>query len=136
MQYQYNDGGRATAGLKGKSGDCSVRAICIATSWPYKQTAKMLKELTKDMTGGLQAGISNGIYLPVFCKFATQMGWELVITKGQYLLDIPKQGVYIASIAGHYVCIKDGIAYDTWDSTKSRRTKCGSPKMEGYWRIK
>ena len=31
MNYKYNDGGRSRAGFKGKTGDCGVRAIAIAT---------------------------------------------------------------------------------------------------------
>jgi len=37
IRYTFNDGGRADAGYKGKTGDCVVRAIAIASRKPYKE---------------------------------------------------------------------------------------------------
>ena len=34
---QFDDGGRSAAGYKGKTGDCVVRSIAIATGLPYQQ---------------------------------------------------------------------------------------------------
>ena len=37
IELKVNDGGRTAAGFKGKTGDCVVRSIAIATNLPYKK---------------------------------------------------------------------------------------------------
>lgn len=37
IQFKFNDGGRATAGYIGTTGDCVARAIAIVTSKPYQE---------------------------------------------------------------------------------------------------
>ena len=44
MNFQYNDGGRSAAGYKGKTGDCTCRAIAIATKLPYAHVYMLLNE--------------------------------------------------------------------------------------------
>ena len=41
--FQFNDGGRAAAGISGDSGDCVVRAIAIATGKPYLEVCSALQ---------------------------------------------------------------------------------------------
>ena len=135
MKFKYDDGGRKAAGWKGKNAaDCVPRAISIATGKNYRDIRSDLDALTTKMTGGLQTTTNNGTPNPVSYRYLDLTGWELVLTKGQYLKDIPRNGIYIACIPRHMVTVINGIAHDTWDSTKSRRTKCGSPKLEGYYR--
>lgn len=133
MRYQRNDGGRLDAGYRGTGGDCVVRAIAIATSQPYIVVRRELTELTKEMTGGLDSSVANGCPLPVSHKYLTDMGWELVLTKGEYLKDAPKDRRIIACLTRHYVAALHGTIHDSWDSRVSRKTKCKSPVMEGYY---
>ena len=135
MRYIKDDGGRADSGLKGKSGDCSVRAYAIATGRPYLQTQQELKELTNAMTGGFEPSISGGVYLPVFNRFLLERGWVANPCKGMYLKDAPTDRTIIVSISRHFVAVMNGTVRDTWDCRNSRRTKCKSPKMDGYWEI-
>ena len=44
IELKINDGGRTAAGFKGKTGDCAVRSIAIATNLPYK---KIYRDLYK-----------------------------------------------------------------------------------------
>jgi hypothetical protein len=44
MNYVYDDGGRAQAGYKGQAGDCTVRAIAIATELPYQEVYDELSQ--------------------------------------------------------------------------------------------
>ena len=37
INFKYNDGGRTSAGYKGDTGDCVVRAICIVSELPYQK---------------------------------------------------------------------------------------------------
>ena len=42
IDFIYNDGGRAEAGFKGKTGDCVARAVAIASGLPYKEVLESL----------------------------------------------------------------------------------------------
>jgi hypothetical protein len=133
MRYKKTDGGRLDAGFKGRGGDCVVRAIAIATNEPYIRVRRGLAELSSEMTGGLETSAANGVARPVSHTWLSNLGWETVITKKSYLSDIPLKGIYIASLPRHYVAVVNGVIHDTWDSSVSMKTKCGSPVMEGYY---
>ena len=133
MRYTQTDGGRLDAGFKGKGGDCVTRAITIATGLSYREVRKSLTELTIEMTGGLERSVANGVSSPVSHAYLVKLGWELFLTKGSYLCDLPKRDTLIACLTRHFVAVKDGTVFDSWDSRKSNRTKCGSPVLEGYY---
>jgi len=136
MRFKHNDGGRELAGYKGKNvGDCVPRAIVIALGLMYRATRKELDDLNREMTGGLASSTQNGTALPVSHRYLLDAGWELVLTKGQYLKDIPQTGRYVACLARHDCAVIDGVVHDIWDSRKCRRTKCGSPSMKGYYQL-
>ena len=109
-------------------GDCSVRAVCGATglSWvdAYKQMSEsalkvyecfncdygfdqVMKDLgfTKHSLGRL----SKGTKRPTVREFAKDH----------------KNEICIVHPANHYVCVKNGKVYDTWD--------CGSTKVYSWW---
>lgn len=134
MRLNITDGGRIDAGFKGKTGDCVTRAIVIANGLKYRETYKALCALCTTMTGGLETSVRKGCPSPVAHEFLKRLGWETVLTPGQYLKDIPRTGTFIAALARHDVCVIDGTLQDSWDSRISKRTKCGSPKMLGYYR--
>ena len=134
MRYAYNDGGRKTGGWKGtRAGDCGPRAIAIATEQHYRKGRADLDALTSDMTGGLTTTANNGTGRAQLHRYMLDQGWALVLTKGQYLRDLPNSGTFLAVLSRHYVTVINDTVQDTWDSRKSKRTKCGSPKMDGYY---
>jgi hypothetical protein len=134
MRYAYNDGGRKTGGWKGtRAGDCGPRAIAIATEQHYRKVRADLDALAKEMTGGLRTSTNSGTYVSELHRYMIEQGWTLVLTKGQYLSDLPNSGTLLAVLSRHYVAVVNDIVQDTWDSRKSKRTKCGSPKMDGYY---
>ncbi len=136
MKFKYNDGGRESAGWKGKrAGDCGPRAIAIATGQFYRQVRAYLDFTAKELSGGLRTSTNSGTYIPELHRFMIDHGWTLVLSKGQYLRDLPKKGTFLAVLSRHYVTVIDGTVHDTWDSRKSNRTKCGSPKMDGYYLV-
>ena len=47
IDYRYDDGGRAAAGYRGKSGDCVVRAIAICASEDYRAVYATMAEQMK-----------------------------------------------------------------------------------------
>ena len=138
MKYKYNDGGRKWAGYRGQGGDCVVRAIAIATNQHYRNVRREMDAMAKEMTGGLRPSCANGTPEPVSYKYLTDRGWNLVLTRGQYLKDLPKSGTFIVCLATrrHDVAVINGTAHDTWNCTTTRRTKNGSPTMKGYYTLK
>lgn len=133
MKYFNTDGGRLDAGFKGNSGDCVVRAIAIATNEPYIRVRRGLAELYSEMTGGFHRSAANGVGVETAHAWLSNLGWETVITKKSYLSDIPRKGIYIAALSNHYVAVVNGVIHDSWDSSVSMKTKCGSPVMKGYY---
>jgi len=135
LKFTLNDGGRRDAGFKGHTGDCVTRAVCIATGAPYRQTYNALGELYAEMSGGLKRTARGGVATPVSFRYLTDRGWKLRLTPNAYFTAeaIPMQGTIIAVLHRHDVAVIDGVVMDSWDSRKSNRTKCGAPKLMGYY---
>ena len=66
MKWVMDDGGRSDYFPKGKSGDCAVRSIAIATGKDYLEMYNLVNETAKiERRGSRKRGISNaktGIY--------------------------------------------------------------------------
>lgn len=135
LGYQFNDGGRLAAGYKGRAGDCVPRAIAIALNLPYKQVRKELDDLNREMTGGLQKSTQNGTEASVSHRFLTDRGWKLTLLNKAYLKDIDVKDAprIIAVMPRHTAAIINNTVLDTWDCRHSRRTKCKSPIVYGYY---
>ena len=134
MEWIYDDGGRAEAGYKGHTGDCCCRAIAIVTGMPYKTVYDMINEYAKHerMTKKVKArGRSNartGVWKDTAKKIMLDFGWTWVPTMQigsgcQVHLDadeLPK-GKIMCLVSKHYVAIIDGVAHDTYDSTRESK---------------
>ncbi len=118
MEWIYDDGGRSKYFKAGNVGDCAVRAIAIATGKDYMEVYDGLKEINKGKS------CRNGTPRNVDKKYLMKLGWTWHSTcqfgKGVqcHLVEdeLPK-GVIIASISKHLVCVKDGVIYDTYNSS-------------------
>jgi hypothetical protein len=138
-----DDGGRAAAGFKGKTGDCVVRAVAIATEQPYGEVYAALAEgcrtQIKTKRSRVQASARNGVNVKRkwFQDYMFGLGWEFTPTMGigtgcrVHLLksELP-DGRIIVSLSNHYAAVIDGVAHDTYDSTR-RGTRC----VYGYWAV-
>lgn len=139
MQFTYNDGGRADAGFKGKTGDCGCRAAAIAAQRPYKEVYDLINELAKsERTGKRKRKVSNartGVYPNTFKKVMAHYGFEWVPTMhiGQGCTvhlredELPK-GRIVCNVSGHYTAVIDGVLNDTYDCTRD-----GSRCVYGYF---
>lgn len=80
MKFVYDDGGRAAAGYKGSTSDCTTRAITIATGTPYQTVYDAINGLAKsEKRGKRKRGISNartGVYKQTSRKFLESLGWR------------------------------------------------------------
>jgi len=138
MNFVYDDGGRQAAGFKGKTGDCGIRAIAIATGRPYRQVYDEMNVLAKKRErvkkrSSVLKGRSNsrtGIYNRLFKIYMANIGWEYVSTSGYGEKpwrvhanedDFPR-GRIILNKRKHYMACVEGVEghreiRDTWDSS-------------------
>jgi hypothetical protein len=138
MDFVFNDGGRLKVGYKGKTGDCVVRAISIATEQSYDVVYDDLNNLISLHRNSKQKKKSHsrtGIFKKFADKYLTSLGWKWVacMTIGSgckvhlKASELPN-GRIICRVSKHLTCVIDGVLYDTWDCSKNE-TKC----VYGYW---
>jgi len=137
--FRYHDGGRAAAGYRGKTGDCVVRSIAIATGLPYQHIYDMVNRAsTRERTGTLKRGISNartGVYKSTIHRVMRELGWTwtptMQIGSGCKVHLRPNElpsGRLVVSVSKHLTTMIDGIIYDTHDCSR-RGKRC----VYGYW---
>lgn len=137
MEFIYDDGGRAkyfkTSGVR----DCVTRAIAIATGKDYKEVYDELNELAKKERKAKTAKSNsrNGVRKTTTRKYLAALGWEFVPTmsigsgcKVHMRADELPKGTIIVSMSKHVACVKDGVLYDTYDSTRD-----GERCVYGYY---
>ena len=126
MQHKYSDGGRRAAGYKGKVGDCSTRAIAIATGTGYKEVLEL------QVSAILETGDPNASATANCSRVLEDLGWEHIKVKrvgGRWPLPVdalPYRGTFIANMHGHLAAVVNSVLYDEWDS----RWK----PVYGYWK--
>lgn len=124
MNWQYNDGGREAARYKGKTGDCVVRAIAIATQKPYQEVYDAINQAAVgERRGKRKRGISSartGVYKQTIRKYLESLGWIWTPTMGigtgckVHLHDgeLP-MGRLIVTVSRHLTAVIDGVIHDT-----------------------
>ena len=126
MQFVYDDGGRTTAGYTGRTGDCVVRAIAIATERPYQEVYDAINLIAKqERTGTRKRGKSsarNGVYKQTYRRYLESIGWRFVPTmhigsgcKVHLVAAELPQGRLIVSLSKHLVAIIDHVIHDAGD---------------------
>lgn len=148
MEFQFNDGGRAEAGYKGKTGDCVCRAICIITGKPYQEVYDRLAEGNatqrtgkyekKSKAGKRTASKGISVKRKWFQEYMKELGFEWVPTmqvgkgcKVHLKADELPKGKLIVSVSKHYAAVVDGVIYDTHDCSRNE-TRC----VYGYYILK
>jgi hypothetical protein len=137
--FRYHDGGRAAAGYRGKTGDCVVRSIAIATGLPYQHIYDVVNRAsTRERTGTRKRDISNartGVYKSTIHRVMKELGWvwtpTMQIGSGCKVHLLPRElphGRLVVSVSKHLTAMVDGIIYDTHDCSR-RGKRC----VYGYW---
>lgn len=150
MKFNFNDGGRAAAGYKGKTGDCVCRAICIATQKPYEEIYNTLAKGNASQRSSKHSRrnkdykretASSGIFVTRkwFKDYMAELGFEWIPTMkiGQgckvHLADdeLPN-GRLVVSVSKHYTAVIDGVINDTYNPSERGATiyPLGYPKDE------
>lgn len=139
MTWVYNDGGRAAAGFKGKTGDCVCRAVAIVTGKPYQEVydaidAAALHEVKSKRRRG-KSSARTGVYKPTVRRFMESMGfvWEPTMKVGQgckvhLKADELPSGTIVAAVSRHLTAVIDGVINDTHDPSRGG-TRC----VYGYY---
>lgn len=127
MIFSYHDGGRLKAGYRGHTGDCVTRAIAIATGYDYEQVYAELTARSKHR-GGKTA--RHGIPREVYEPYLHEHGWAwfptMTIGSGcrvHLKADELPRGTLIVRLSRHVVAVRDGVLYDTYDSSRNG-TRC------------
>jgi hypothetical protein len=134
MKVIINDGGRAAAGYKGKTGDCVARAISIAAQRPYAEVYDTLAHIQATMPKTKRrkkAGVrsaSHGVYVKskLFRDYMAKLGftWTPTMQIGSgckvHLTDgeLPN-GKLVVALSRHYTAVIDGVIHDTYDPQRS-----------------
>ncbi len=146
LKLKVNDGGRQAAGFKGRTGDCVVRSIAIATGISYqkiyqdlydanekfriKSRSKLAKSLIKKNDSP-----RTGTHRAVLKKYLKQLGWKWTPTMfiGQGCKvhlkkeELPNDTL-IVSCSKHITVVINGVLNDTYDCSRNG-TRC----VYGYW---
>lgn len=149
MLYSYSDGGRKAAGFKGLAGDCSVRAIAIATEIDYRTVYDALASLKESFLRKKLKTVRNvkrwamyekayykgltpdtGTPKEVVHQYLTSLGWRWVPTmrigsgcKVHLKSNELPAGRIVCSVSKHNVAVIDGVIYDNHDCSRSG-TRC------------
>jgi hypothetical protein len=147
MSWVYDDGGRQAAGYRGKTGDCTCRAIAIATEQSYQAVYDSLNNLARDerprwYRHGPRAGqlrprqsARTGVAKSVIDRYLAILGWlwtpPMHIGSGCTMhlrADELPPGRLIVRVSRHLVAVIDGVIHDTFDPSYEG-TRC----VYGYW---
>jgi hypothetical protein len=137
--FRFHDGGRASAGYRGKAGDCVVRSIAIATGLPYQHIYDLVNGASvHERTGTRKRGKSNartGVYKSTIKRVMGSLGWiwtpTMQIGSGctvHLRSDELPSGRLLVSVSKHLTAVIDGVIHDTHDCSR-RGTRC----VYGYW---
>jgi hypothetical protein len=139
MRYEYDDGGRAESGRKGKAGDCVVRAIAITTGKPYAEVYAVLAKGQQKVTGQRSARNGVNVKTKAFRDYMASLGftWTATMRIGSGCTthltegEVPMTGRHILKVSRHFVAIVDGVIRDTFDPSRG-----GDRCVYGYWSLK
>lgn len=140
MKWIYSDGGRSRYFKAENVGDCVTRAIALASDTDYKVVYEKLKELADNekitKRNPKKSSVRDGVSKKTTHEYIENiLGWKwkptMKIGQGCKVHmnpnELPK-GTIIVQLSKHVACIKDGVLYDTYDSSRNE-TRC----VYGYW---
>jgi len=146
MEFQFNDGGRASAGYKGTTGDCVARAVAIVTGKPYQEIYDIVAEGNatqrkskhhRKATGVKTAARGINVRRKWFKDQMKSLGftWTPTMLIGQGCKthlkaeELPK-GRLVIAVSKHYTAVIDGVINDIYDPSRNEK-RC----VYGYWSL-
>jgi hypothetical protein len=138
MKFVYDDGGRAAAGYKGRTGDCVVRAIAIACQIPYQEVYDAINVLSR--TEGnhgtrKRSSARGGVRRTTYEEYLRQLGWVWVATmrigsgcRVHLKVEELPAGRLIVRLSRHLCAVVDGVTHDIYNPDRQ-----GSRCVYGYF---
>lgn len=142
MEFIFNDGGREASGFGGRTGDCVVRAVTIASGQPYAKVYKALasgqgaQRATRGKKSKASARDGVNVKRQWFKDYMRGLGWRWTPTMGigtgcrVHLADgeLPL-GRLIVAVSRHYTAVIDGVIHDTHDPQREGEIIYGAPPV-------
>ncbi len=138
MKFVHSDGGRAAAGFKGKTGDCVVRAITIASGKSYQEVydaLNLLAEKERPRKGRRRSSSRTGVHRRTYQPYLESLGFKWVATmqvgsgcQVHLREDQLPQGRLVVAVSRHLVAVIDGVIYDLYDPSRD-----GGRCVYGYY---
>lgn len=103
----------------GKStGDCAVRAISVALDIDWYYAFDILAEEARNMCDMPSADAVWGTVLHDrgFIRFVMPNNCPDCYSTADFCRDHPN-GIYVLAFGGHVATIRDGVLFDSWDSS-------------------
>lgn len=117
MDFIWNDGGRASAGFVGTTGDCVVRAISIGTGAAYRN-------VYDEIGVASEKSPRNGVNLDCANRYLITNGWTRTVgDKRPFNSAFLPKGILIVDLAKengrscHFCTVIDHVIHDTWNPT-------------------
>lgn len=144
LRFEVNDGGRADAGFKGRTTDCSCRAISIAMQRPYREVYDDLnawgsqERISKRQRRQAKGSARTGVKMTTLRRYMDSLGWAWVPTMHigsgttVHLRDgeLPMGRLIVRVVSGHLCAVIDGVIHDTSDPSRG-----GTRAVYGYWKL-
>jgi hypothetical protein len=124
MKFNYNDGGRLSAGYSIYTKDCVTRAISLLLGWDYlnayEYVNKIINKVEKKKVSHATIGIANNTTKKIF----SELGLKWIKTN-----KIPSRlkKPIILNMVNHVCFAKNGEVFDTHDYFKINK------RIYGYW---
>ena len=137
MTFEFNDGGRAAAGYKGRAGDCTVRAIAIATEQDYQAVYDALWDLNRQAKKGPgdTSPRDGNTSTKTIRAYMASLGWTWVPTMQigsgttvHLRADELPGGRLVTRLSRHMCAVIDGVIHDTYDPSRD-----GTRAVYGYY---
>jgi len=136
LLFQYNDGGRAAAGYRGRVRDCATRAIAIATGSCYEDIYRALAQEAGAEADALRRNHPRtGLRKHTVKSYLKRIGWHWTATmrigsgcKVHLRSGELPPGRLIVAVSKHLCAVIDGVLHDTHDCSRGGR-RC----VYGYW---
>jgi hypothetical protein len=153
LGFIFDDGGRETAGFKGKTGDCVTRSIAIVTGKPYKEVYDALFNEQEDLSTGRSrvaravrrkgASPRDGVHRKAYDKYLRSIGMKWIPCmsigtgcKVHLRKDELPSGKLIVRVSKHLTAVIDGVIHDTFNPSRDihcTRPNDGSPLKQTEW---
>lgn len=93
--------------------DCTIRALSVAESISWDEAYDLLSDSARSL--GLMQSDINAIEEYLDLRYRPIPIYEETV--GEFINNHPK-GIYLITMPGHITVLKNGINYDTFDSSK------------------